>query len=74
MDNLKYDYRCYFEEKDTIGRRYRRMDALGTPFCITIDHQTLTDNTVTIRDRDTMQQERVSIADIEGIVKEKVGK
>jgi glycyl-tRNA synthetase len=72
MDVLKQDYRCYFEEKDTIGRRYRRMDALGTPFCITIDHQTLTDNTVTIRDRDTMQQERIPIEGIETIVKEKL--
>jgi glycyl-tRNA synthetase len=72
MDVLKQDYRCYFEEKDTIGRRYRRMDALGTPFCITIDHQTLTDNTVTIRDRDTMQQERIPIEGIEVIVKAKL--
>ncbi len=59
---LKSSFRCYYEEKDTIGRRYRRMDAIGTPYCITIDHQTMQDNTVTLRDRDTMKQERVEIA------------
>jgi glycyl-tRNA synthetase len=72
MDKLKPHFRCYFEEKDTIGRRYRRMDALGTPFCITIDHQTLTDNMVTIRYRDTMLQERIPIDAIEDIVREKL--
>ncbi len=72
MDTLKYEHRCFYEEKDTIGRRYRRMDALGTPFAITIDHQTLTDNTVTIRDRDTMQQERIGVSEIGGIVGKKV--
>jgi glycyl-tRNA synthetase len=66
---MKNDYRCYYEEKDTIGRRYRRMDALGTPYCITIDHQTLEDNTVTIRDRDTMLQERIPINDLHEIVR-----
>ena len=50
-----------YDEKDAIGRRYRRQDAIGTPFCITVDNDTLTDNAVTVRDRDTMQQERVSI-------------
>jgi glycyl-tRNA synthetase len=64
MDDLKFDLRCFYEEKDAIGKRYRRQDAIGTPFCITVDHQTLTDNTVTIRDRDTMKQERVRIEDI----------
>src|SRR6478736_5774678 len=62
FDELKSSFRCYYEEKDTIGRRYRRMDAIGTPYCITIDHQTLQDNTVTIRERDTMKQERIAIA------------
>ena len=52
MNDLKYDLKCYYEDKDTIGRRYRRQDAAGTPFCLTIDHQTLEDDTVTIRDRD----------------------
>jgi glycyl-tRNA synthetase len=65
---VKSDFNCFYEEKDTIGRRYRRMDAIGTPFCITIDHQTLQDNTVTIRDRDTMQQERIPAGEISGIV------
>ncbi|MBS1951450.1 MAG: Glycyl-tRNA synthetase [Cytophagales bacterium] len=70
MNLLKHDFRCYYEDKDTIGRRYRRMDAIGTPYCITIDHQTLQDNTVTIRERDTMKQERISILS----VKEKIQK
>ncbi|HEY0054890.1 MAG TPA: glycine--tRNA ligase [Pedobacter sp.] len=61
MDSLKLDHNVIYEEKDAIGKRYRRQDAIGTPFCITIDHQTLEDNTVTIRHRDTMAQERVSI-------------
>ncbi|MDH4092422.1 MAG: glycine--tRNA ligase [Cyclobacteriaceae bacterium] len=64
MNELKFDLRCFYEEKDAIGKRYRRQDAIGTPYCITIDHQTLEDNTVTIRDRDTMKQERVKIGDI----------
>jgi glycyl-tRNA synthetase len=64
MNDLKYDLRCFYEEKDAIGKRYRRQDAIGTPYCITIDHQTLQDDTVTIRDRDTMKQERVRIADV----------
>jgi glycyl-tRNA synthetase len=72
MDVLKLQYRCFYEEKDTIGRRYRRMDAIGTPYCITIDHQTLSDNTVTIRDRDTMLQERIPISEINEIVHEKI--
>ncbi|MBL7137961.1 MAG: glycine--tRNA ligase [Bacteroidales bacterium] len=72
MDSLKYDFRCFYEEKDTIGRRYRRMDALGTPFCITIDYQTIQDNSVTIRDRDTMLQERISVYEIGEVIKEKV--
>ena len=55
---------CHYEEKDSIGRRYRRMDAIGTPYCITIDHQTLEDNTVTIRERDTMKQDRISVSEV----------
>ena len=62
---------CFFEEKDAIGKRYRRQDAIGTPYCITIDHQTLEDNTVTLRDRDTMKQERVSIDQLKAVVSEK---
>ncbi len=72
IDELKFDFNCYYEEKDTIGKRYRRQDAIGTPFCVTVDHQTLEDQTVTIRERDTMQQERVAIADLERILEEKV--
>ncbi|MBS1933759.1 MAG: glycine--tRNA ligase [Bacteroidetes bacterium] len=68
MDDCKSQFRCFYEEKDAIGRRYRRMDAIGTPFCITIDHQTKEDNTVTIRYRDTMQQERISVTAIKEIV------
>jgi glycyl-tRNA synthetase len=74
MDSLKTDFRCFYEEKDTIGRRYRRMDALGTPYAITIDHQTLQDGTVTIRDRDTMQQVRILAGEIAGVVREKIAK
>jgi glycyl-tRNA synthetase len=62
MNELKYDLRCFYEEKDAIGKRYRRQDAIGTPYCITVDHQTLEDNTVTLRDRDSMKQERINIA------------
>ena len=72
MDVLKYDFACMYEEKDAIGKRYRRQDAIGTPFCITVDHQTLEDNTVTIRYRDTMQQERVAIDTLNAIIDEKV--
>ncbi|MCB0410858.1 MAG: glycine--tRNA ligase, partial [Flavobacteriales bacterium] len=69
---LRFVGRTFYEEKDTIGKRYRRMDAIGTPYCITIDHQTLTDNTVTLRDRDTMQQERISIDNLEQFIADKV--
>lgn len=71
MDTLKFDFNCYYEEKDTIGKRYRRMDAIGTPYCITIDHQTLQDNTVTIRDRDSMTQERIPSSRVAEILAEK---
>jgi glycyl-tRNA synthetase len=60
-NHLKFDFHCYYEDKDTIGKRYRRMDAVGTPWCITVDHQTILDDTVTLRDRDSMKQERISI-------------
>ena len=71
-DDLKYDFNVYYEEKDAIGKRYRRMDAIGTPFCITVDHDSLDDNTVTLRERDTMKQERVAVADLRRIIDEKV--
>jgi glycyl-tRNA synthetase len=72
MDSLKFDYMCQYEEKDAIGRRYRRHDAIGTPYCITIDHQTLEDNTVTIRDRDTMEQERISVDLVSSVIEKKI--
>src|ERR1700744_286011 len=68
MDRCKPKFRCFYEEKDAIGRRYRRMDAIGTPFCVTVDHQTKEDGTVTIRYRDSMQQERIPINEIPGLV------
>jgi len=69
---LKFDHQVTYDEKDTVGKRYRRQDAIGTPYCITVDHQTLEDNTVTVRNRDTMQQERVAIADLAKMIDEKV--
>ncbi|HQQ97405.1 MAG TPA: glycine--tRNA ligase [Cyclobacteriaceae bacterium] len=70
LQALRFDFPCYYEDKDTIGKRYRRMDAIGTPFCVTVDHQTLQDNTVTIRHRDTMKQDRIPIASLPGILTE----
>ncbi|MFP9100584.1 glycine--tRNA ligase [Flavobacterium sp. RHBU_24] len=72
IEDLKWDFNVAYDEKDAVGRRYRRQDALGTPFCITVDHQTLEDQTVTIRHRDTMAQDRVKIADLRGIINEEV--
>jgi glycyl-tRNA synthetase len=72
MDKCKTYMRCFYEEKDTIGKRYRRMDAIGTPFCVTIDHQTKEDNTVTVRYRDTMQQERIAIHNILAVVEKQI--
>jgi len=72
MDTVKFDFMCQYEEKDSIGKRYRRHDAIGTPYCITVDHQTLVDNTVTIRDRDTMKQERIAIEKIGELVRLKI--
>ena len=71
MKLLRLDFRCQYDEKDSIGKRYRRQDAIGTPFCITIDHQTLEDNAVTIRYRDTMKQERVAIDQLHDILRKK---
>ena len=69
---LRFDFTCQVDEKDSIGKRYRRQDAIGTPYCITVDHQTLEDNTVTLRHRDSMEQERINIDDLEKILSEKV--
>jgi glycyl-tRNA synthetase len=72
INSLKLDYNCQYDEKDSIGKRYRRQDAIGTPFCVTVDHQTLEDNTVTVRERDTMEQYRVSIDELNALIGEKV--
>lgn len=72
FDRLKYNFACFYEEKDSIGKRYRRQDAIGTPYCITIDHETLEDNTVTIRERDSMEQERIPIEKVVEVVSDKV--
>lgn len=72
LNTLKYDYNCQYDEKDSIGKRYRRQDAIGTPFCVTVDHQTLEDKTVTLRDRDTMEQVRVHIEELPSIVEKRV--
>ncbi|HNU59815.1 MAG TPA: glycine--tRNA ligase, partial [Aquaticitalea sp.] len=72
VDDLKWDFNVDYDDKDAVGRRYRRQDANGTPFCITVDHETLENNTVTIRYRDTMAQERVKIEDLRDIIKQEV--
>ena len=72
VNDLKFDHYVQYDEKDSIGKRYRRQDAIGTPLCVTVDHQSLEDQTVTIRHRDTMQQERVAIADLPKIVHDMV--
>jgi len=72
INDLKYDFSCQYEEKDSIGKRYRRQDAIGTPYCITVDHETLVNDTVTLRDRDTMEQIRISIKEINKVLNEKV--
>ena len=72
IDGLKFDFNCQYDEKDSIGKRYRRQDAIGTPYSVTVDHQSLEDNTVTIRDRDTMKQERIEIFRLNAIIAEKV--
>jgi glycyl-tRNA synthetase len=72
IDDLKFDFKCQYDEKDSIGKRYRRQDAIGTPFCVTVDHQSLEDQTVTIRFRDSMEQERVAISQLRSIMAERV--
>ncbi|MGP1514897.1 MAG: glycine--tRNA ligase [Bacteroidales bacterium] len=68
FNDLKFSMRSHYEEKDTIGKRYRRQDAIGTPYCITIDNDSLTDNSVTIRLRETMHQERVNVNNIKSYI------
>lgn len=70
LSSLKMDYQVQYDEKDSIGKRYRRQDAIGTPYCITVDYQTLEDNTVTVRHRDSMEQERMPIAQLETMLAE----
>ena len=72
LKQLRLDYNVTYEEKDSIGKRYRRMDAIGTPFCITVDHDSLNDNAVTLRFRDTMEQKRVSIDELASIIDKEV--
>ena len=72
MDELKFEFNCQYDEKDSPGKRYRRQDAIGTPYCVMVDHQTLEDNTVTIRDRDTMLQDRVKVDELHSIIEGKV--
>ncbi|MDB4498045.1 glycine--tRNA ligase [Gammaproteobacteria bacterium] len=72
IGDLKFDFKCAYDEKDSIGKRYRRQDAVGTPFCITVDHDTLNDNCVTIRFRDTMEQKRVAISELKAIISSEI--
>ncbi len=72
VDDLKWKMATAYDEKDAVGRRYRRQDALGTPYCITVDHQSLEDKTVTLRDRDSMTQERISLSDLQNTITDKV--
>jgi len=72
IDMLKFDFKCMYDEKDSIGKRYRRQDAIGTPYCVTVDHQTLEDNCVTVRYRDNMEQERILISDLQQIIADRV--
>ena len=72
IDQLKFHFNCQYDEKDSIGKRYRRQDAIGTPYCVTVDHDTLNDGCVTLRFRDTMEQERVAISELNAIIEDKV--
>ncbi len=72
INELRFDFKCQYDEKDSIGRRYRRQDAIGTPFCATVDHDTLQDNAVTVRDRDSMEQIRVPIEELRSLISDKV--
>ena len=72
IDQMKFHFNCQYDEKDSIGKRYRRQDAIGTPYCVTVDHDSLTDGKVTLRFRDTMEQERVNISDLNAIIEDKV--
>ena len=73
IEDLRLDFNVIYDDKDAVGRRYRRQDAAGTPFCITVDHQTLEDQTVTLRHRDTMEQQRLAIGELYGAIEKEVG-
>ena len=72
VNEIKYDFAYQYDEKDSIGKRYRRQDAIGTPFCVTVDNESLQDRCVTVRDRDTMEQVRIPIAELRQHIDEKV--
>ena len=72
INDLRFHFNCQYDEKDSIGKRYRRQDAIGTPYCITVDHDSLQDGCVTLRFRDTMKQERVAISELNAIIEDKV--
>ena len=72
LHSLQTDFKCQYEEKDSIGKRYRRQDAIGTPYCITIDHETLDNNSVTLRNRDSMKQERIKVSELKSTVLNKL--
>lgn len=72
ISDLRFHFNCKYDEKDSIGKRYRRQDAVGTPFCVTVDYDTLKDNTVTLRYRDTMEQKRVSISELRALIEDQV--
>jgi glycyl-tRNA synthetase len=72
IEELKWDFRLQYDEKDAIGRRYRRQDAVGTPLCITVDHDSLEDKKVTVRYRDTMEQKRIAITELKEIIQQEV--
>ena len=73
-NNLKLSFMTEYDETQSIGKRYRRQDEIGTPFCVTVDFDSLTDNSVTVRDRDTMKQERIKIEELEKCLKDKLNK
>ena len=72
VDDLKWEFNVAYDEKDAVGRRYRRQDAAGTPFCVTVDGESIENNTVTIRHRDTMEQQRVKIEELRDLIKKEV--
>jgi glycyl-tRNA synthetase len=72
VNDLRFHFNTHYEEKDSIGKRYRRQDAIGTPYCVTVDHDTLKDNMVTLRHRDTMEQQRVPISELRSIIEDRV--